>query len=350
MSTRWGLADEAWRRIVVAVAAAVVVGVTGLLLSASYLGIVSQDVRVEARLPDLGDTLGRGAKVRYHGIIVGYVVDLDRVSDGYSVEMLVENEHAGSIPASATARVLPSTLFGSEYVELLGDKGGSVEALESGDVIEADTSQKSLRLMESFDTAERLIDAVDVEQLTQATSTLAEALDGNGEAVGEFIERADRYVTTLDGDSELFFGTLAATAEALDTLADIEPDLVSAAEHARTTADTIVAKRSQIRRLMEGGTDLADRGTALLDEHGDALVDLTRTSAVPMSIFAEHGPNLRLILARVPNVLHNGATAIDESSIQMEGQIGLDPYDPYSSADCPRYGTLAGSNCTGSGR
>ncbi len=345
-----GLADDAWRRVVAAVVAAVVLGGTGLLLSASYLGIVSQDVRVEARLPDLGDTLGRGSKVRFNGIIVGYVVGLERLSDGYRVEMLVENEHADSIPASATARVLPSTLFGSEYVELLGDGVTSGRtAMKTGDVIRADTTQESLRLMESFDTAERLIDAVDVEQLTAATSKLAAALDGNGEDVGRFIERADRYVTTLDGDSDLFFGTLAATAEALDTLADIEPDLVSAADQASTTARTIVAKRAQIRRLMVSTTGLADRGTALLDEHGDKMVDLTRTSAVPMDIFAEHGPNLRLILARVPNVLNNGAAAIDEASIQMEGMVGVDPYDPYTAADCPRYGTLAGKNCLGGG-
>jgi hypothetical protein len=31
----------------------------------------------------------------------------------------------------------------------------------------------------------------------------------------------------------------------------------------------------------------------------------------------------------------------------MEGMVGVDPYDPYTSADCPRYGTFAGSNCGG---
>jgi phospholipid/cholesterol/gamma-HCH transport system substrate-binding protein len=348
MSAGRGLAPGAWRKVAVAVAAVLVVGGIGAVLGLSYLGVVSRDVRVEAHLPDLGDTLGRGAKVRYHGIIVGYVVDLDRRSDGYSVELLVNSEHAESIPASATVRVLPSTLFGSEFVELLGEGAASPDlALASGDVLEADSTEGSLRLMESFDTAERLIKSVDVEQLTAATSRLAEALDGHGEDVGEFIERADAYVTTLDDDSELFFGTLSASASALDTLADIEPDLVSAAEHARTTAGTVVAKRQEIRRLMVSGTDLADSGTDVLDDHGDTLVDLVLTSAVPMDTFAAHDADLRLILARVPNVLHNGATSIDEASIQMEGMVGVDPYDPYTSADCPRYGTFAGSNCGG---
>src|SRR5690242_12448002 len=137
------MSTEALRKVAVAVAGLLVFGGAAAYLGLSYLGVVSRDVRVEATLPDLGDALGPGAKVRYHGIIVGRVVSVDRGSDGYRAEILVQKQHAETIPAGATARVLPSTLFGSEYVELLGRGVSAGRHLESGDRVKADETAAS---------------------------------------------------------------------------------------------------------------------------------------------------------------------------------------------------------------
>ncbi len=85
--------------------------------------------------------LGPGAKVRYHGIIVGRVLRLSEHGTGYRLYLLVDDEHSRSIPSTATARILPSTVFGSEYVELLADKDAAADDhLVAGTVIAADRS------------------------------------------------------------------------------------------------------------------------------------------------------------------------------------------------------------------
>ena len=339
------MSTDALRKVAVAVAGLLVFGGAAAYLGLSYLGVVSRDVRVEATLPDLGDALGPGAKVRYHGIIVGRVVSVDRGGDGYRAEILVQKQHAETIPADATARVLPSTLFGSEYVELLGRGVSAGRHLESGDVVTADETAASVRLMESYDTADRLIRSLDVEQLTTATSRIAAAIDGHGEDVGRFVERADEVLAAMQDDEDLFFGTLRGTTRAMAVIDSIEPDAVSGARHTATTADTLVAKRATIDRLLTSSAAVADRAGRLLHQHADTGVALASTSAGPMRTFAAHQLDLRLVLQRVPNVLHNGATSISDSAIVLEGQIGLDPMNPYTSADCPRYGSLEGSNC-----
>jgi virulence factor Mce-like protein len=276
---------------------------------------------------------------------VGRVVSVDRRRDGYAAELLVQRRHADTIPAGATARVLPSTLFGSEYVELLG-KGVSAGAhLESGGVVKADTSASSVRLMESYYTADRLIRSLDVEQLTVATGRLAAALDGHGEDVGRFVERADSVLAAMQDDEDLFFGTLRGATRAMAVLDSIEPDAVSGARHTATTSRTVVAKKEAIDRLLTSSEAVAARAGRLLHKHADAGVTLVNTSAGPMRTFAAHHADLRLILQRVPNVLHNGADAISDSAIVLEGRIGADPMDPYTAADCPRYGSLEGENC-----
>jgi virulence factor Mce-like protein len=339
------MSRDVLRRVAVAVVGLVVFGGVATYLGLSYLGVVSRDVRVQATLPDLGDALGPGAKVRFHGIIVGRVVSVDRRQDGYAAELLVQRRHADTIPAGATARVLPSTLFGSEYVELVGKGVSAGPHLESGDVVKADTSASSVRLMESYDTADRLIRSLDVEQLTTATSRLAAALDGHGDDVGRFVERASSVLAAMQDDEDLFFGTLRGATRAMQVLDSLEPDAVSGARHTATTSRTVVAKKETIDRLLASSAAVATRAGRLLQQHADAGVALVNTSAGPMRTFAAHQADLRLILQRVPNVLHNGATAISDSAIVLEGQIGVDPMDPYTAADCPRYGALEGSNC-----
>jgi len=339
------MSRDALRKVAVAVAGLLVFGGAAAYLGLSYLGVVSREVRVEATLPDLGDALGPGAKVRYHGIIVGRVVSVDRRKNGYSAELLVQRQHADTIPSGATARVLPSTLFGSEYVELVGRGVSAGPHLESGDVVTADTTSESVRLMESYDTADRLIRSLDVEQLTTATSRIAAAIDGHGEDVGRFVERANEVLAAMQDDEDLFFGTLRGATRAMEVLDSIEPDAVSGAKHTATTADSLVTKRRTIDRLLASSAAVADRAGRLLHQNADTGVALATTSAGPMRVFAAHHLDLRLVLQRVPGVLHNGATSISDSAIVLEGQIGLDPMNPYTAADCPRYGSLKGSNC-----
>jgi ABC-type transporter Mla subunit MlaD len=96
------------------------------ILGLQTLGVLSGDVRVTVQLPTVGDTLGINSDVKYNGLRVGRVVNVDPGVgtdedgwDGPRAEVLVDPEHAQLIPAEVRARVLPGTLFGNEYVDLV---------------------------------------------------------------------------------------------------------------------------------------------------------------------------------------------------------------------------------------
>jgi len=295
----------------------------------------------------VGDALGPGAKVRYGGLIVGRVHAVELTDDGPQVTLLVDRDQAAAIPAGATARVLPATAFGSEYVELVAPAAPSGAGLTAGAHLAADTSEETLALMDAFAESQRLLAAIDAEGLSRATGQLAAALDGRGDSLGAFLERADRLVTAMNDDTDLFYGTLSDATAAADVATTILPAAAGAGEHARTTAETVVQREGDLRTLIDTTGQLVAAGDATVAHHSTALIDLLATTSGPLRVVADHPTEVQAILARVPGVLHNGATAIDESSIQMNGLIGLDPLDPYTARDCPRYGTLAGSNCGG---
>lgn len=319
-------------------------------LSLSYLGIISNDVRVEVSVNSLGDSLGPGSKVRYHGLIVGSVHSVSRDAGHFGAELLILPNHAKQIPRDAKAHVLPATLFGSEYVELVGGTDAASAAgpaLRSGDVLRADTSQQSVRLMDSIDDANRLLQAVDSKQIDSSIGALAAALDGHGEDLGQFIADADNYVTTMTAHRGLLLDDLALVGRTANTLASIETRLRDAAENSRTTSKTIVDKSDQIGTLLGSTAALTDRGTALMTSESGRVMRLLHSTGPTLRTFAVHNSDFAQLVQRLPLVLSNGANGIKGHAIQMEGLIDLNPLDPYTSADCTRFGLLAGSNCTG---
>lgn len=336
------------RLMIGAIGLVLVVGI-GQWLTLSYFGVWTSDTKVSVEVERLGDAIGPGAKVRYHGIIVGRVLRLSEHGDGYRLHLLVNEDHSKSIPSTATARILPSTVFGSEYVELLADNDAAGDAhLVSGDVIAADRTEATLSLMKSFDEAERLISAVDAEDVNRITGKLAPALDGKGDDIKEFLERTDRVVTDFNRDLPTMWETLTLATEALGTIADIEPDLTSAMGNSRTTTDTIAEKDKLIGSVINGSATVVDRADILLAGLEDVLLTFVQRLERLTGLAADNAPAVEQILANFAKTGTNGAAGVDDNAIQMIGTIGLDIPHAYTAADCTRYGaTLIATNCGG---
>src|SRR6478736_4170600 len=93
-----------------------------LLIKAT--GRLDPYVRVVAALINVGDGLPQRSDVKYHGVLVGMVNDVTPAAHGEPnyVQIDLDPEYAASIPASVTARVVPSNVFAVSSVQLV-DRG-----------------------------------------------------------------------------------------------------------------------------------------------------------------------------------------------------------------------------------
>jgi phospholipid/cholesterol/gamma-HCH transport system substrate-binding protein len=340
---------HAVRMVALAALAATVLAAAATYLGLTYVRVLSSDTAVRAQLPTLGDSLGPGSDVKYHGLVVGKVQRLHTGDGSKSADLLIDPVQTDQIPADVRARVLPGTLFGAEYVDLVPPRHGAGEPLADGAVVRADTSAHTVRLMDAFETVERVLRSVDPAQLDAALSDLAQALDGRGDDLGRFIRRADRYVGVLAAHEDTFYRDLELLDSALDTATEVEPELVAALRDSVTTARTVVAREQEISRIVAGSTVLARRSRGLLERDGGKIVRLLGATGPTLSTMASDTDSLEAFLTGAPEVLHNGATSVQGSRIMMEGLIGTNPMDPYTSEDCTRYSPAArGSNCAGS--
>lgn len=362
-------------------------GLAGLLvlglitgaLGLQTLGVLSGDVRVTVQLATVGDTLGINSDVKYNGLRVGRVVDVDPVArkaetgwDGPIAVALVDPEHADLIPAAVSARVLPGTLFGNEYVDLVPDTAGSTRTpaatpastsrsgsgsgsvsaqtrhLEDGDVVPADTSKATLRLMDTFSATQRLLSAVDPAQWDVALSQLADSLDGRGTELAQLVRDGDAFLGRWEELHPQVRRDLDLLTEDTELAAEVEPMLVSALRDSRPLARTLVQQQRATTTLLQGVSRLLggkDGMTAFLRDHGEETARMLNATAANLEVFAERYPSFALLLQKVPAVLRNGAAALKNDRIQMEGVLAPQPLDPYDSSnpeDCPSYRGLQG--------
>lgn len=349
------------RLAAIGLAGGLLVGAVLGILGLQTLGVISDAARVSVQLPTVGDTLAINADVKYNGLRVGRVIEVDPIAraaetgwDGPTATVLVDTEHAALIPATVEARVLPGTLFGNDFVDLVAASTPTAGArhLADGDVVQADTSEQTLRLMDTLAATQRLLVSIDPAQWDVALSQLADSLAGRGSTIATMVADANGVLGRwADLQPQVRRDVDLLTTNA-DLLADIEPQLVRTLKDTRPLARTLVRQREGTTTLLRGLTELLggeDGVTAFLLDHGDETARLLNATAANLEVFAQRYPSFARLLQKVPQLLRNGAKAVQGGNIQMEGVLGPSFVGEYGPQDCPDYYGARG-RCPGGGR
>src|SRR3954465_573444 len=145
-------------------------GVAFLLLLAIFFALVVglynkafiKTVPVSLRTDRIGNQLSLNADVKFRGVNVGDVRELRTNGEVATLRLAMKPNQIKLIPSNVQARILPKTLFGQKYVELVSpDNTGpqkvasgspaSVPPLKSGDVITQDRSSTAIEIEQLYD-------------------------------------------------------------------------------------------------------------------------------------------------------------------------------------------------------
>ncbi|KAA0019435.1 MlaD family protein [Antrihabitans cavernicola] len=318
------------------------------LLMLRYQGVFKDKVKVAANLTTTGDGLPANADVKYRGVLVGTVHDVSVAAKGESqrVDIELKPEYVDSIPSTVTARVVPSNIFAVTSVEFIDN--GPAAPLHEGDEVEEDKSKETIALQTTLTSLRDILGKVEPVKLGQVLGTMADALNGNGRDIGLSIERLDRWVTQVDQSIPDLRQDLQNWNDAVAGINQSMPQLITVLDSSLTTARTIAEKRSQLVSLLSSGSgtvDTVDNLFAHNPDQGKALVaGLNNTfgsltsepSAIPGTFAA-----LSDSLNKLTTVFHYGPS----NQMVWNVTVGFTPFDPYTVADCPRYGSMAGPSC-----
>jgi virulence factor Mce-like protein len=340
--------DYAKRGLVTVVAVAVLLG----LLFMRSTGTFGGPEHVSAQLADAGGSLGKGADVKVRGVIVGKVAGVERgTAGGVRIKINIPGDKLDMVPANVVARILPATVFGTSFVDLAIHGKRADAGLKAGAIIPADKTQGTLELQQALDDIDTLVKAVGPAELASAIGSAAQALDGRGDQLGKTIDLANSYLAKLNPKLPLVRTDLRKLAVNLELAQEVAPDLLAATNDALTTARTIVDQKAALATAISGGSALTDQANSFLRANSQGLIRFIQNSAVLLDVvYANRHAGItgaimtnRMLNAKLSTVISHGWINSATSFL-----LDVPPY--YTSADCPKFGTARGNNCSGVSR
>ena len=330
-------------------------------------------ISMSALVSRAGDALQDGDEVRFRDIIVGKLVGTGELQgDQTLLHLNVEPEKAAQIPANVTARPVPTTLFGSQFVELVEPADGGHGQLTAGVTIPADTSPGTTALQTALAEVDSLLTAIHPAQLDVALTNLATALSGQGEKLGSLVDNLDAYVKQLTPLTPEIQDDITKFAGFVDELGSNAPALLQTISNLTTTAQTLTSHQDQLKGLLSGGIALSDDVNAFLTANGDRFVTVVDDLQPVLGAIDQNTSGLTNGVLNLGAVAKNWTTFLGKNGAHLNlvlrnvdigaavtaslgGPTGRPAADrafaallnpaTYTAQNCPRYPGASGPNC-----
>ena len=265
----------------------------------------------------IGNQLVVPADVKLQGILVGRVSGVHVSGDHAEMTLQIDKSKIKEIPADVQARILPKTLFGEKFVELVipeGDQGNT--PLHAGSVIEQDHSKTAIELQTVFNDLVPLLRALKPAELSLALSNLADALHNRGDALGHNLELVNTYFTRFNKDLPNFNHDISGLADLASNYADATPDLMATLRNVTVNAKTMTVKKDQFAQFLIGTQGFAREATKVFGDNAERLITLAKVSKPVLDLYASY--------SQVLECLPNGLAMYDRS--RLEQTFGQGPF------------------------
>jgi virulence factor Mce-like protein len=341
------------------VAFLIMIGLLFYLVVGLYNKSFVKTVPISLRTDSIGNQLSLNADVKFRGVNVGQVKSLSTTGEIATLKLAMIPDQIKLIPSDVQARILPKTLFGQKYVELVSPQtaGGPVPALKAGTVISQDRSRTAIEIEQLYDNLLPFITTVQPEKLNNTLSAIATALDGRGDELGDNLARLDDYLRQINQHLPSIQDDVSELADYSQILNQAAPDLLRFLDNTVVTSRTIVQKQDTLSALLTGTADASDTGSAVLAENRSRLIQAPELGVPITRTIARRADNLPLIInglnGLVPKVHAVFGTGSNKNWLHIKLSI-LGQKGAYTApTDCPKYlgpeGNQYGPNCGTSG-
>ncbi|MFJ7334582.1 MCE family protein [Streptomyces sp. NPDC101110] len=325
----------------------VFIAVLALLLSLSvavYRQAFTPVVRITLEADSLGNQLDPRADVKLRGLLVGEVREVRADGAKATLDIALKPEHVGHIPSDVQARLLPKTLFGEKYVDLIAPRGSSGRPIRAGDVITQDRTRVGIEVQQLMNDLLPLLRTVQPGKLNATLSAFATALDGRGGRIGDNLTRVEAYLRRLNPHLPSLKEDIARFADVAETYGDAAPDLMEILRNTVTTSRTIVDEKNRLAAALKSTATVAGTAEGFLDANGDRLITLGRVSRPTLELFARYSPQYPCLLAGLVRQEKASEEAFRGGKMHITLEV-VRPQGAYEPGEEPRYGERSGPDC-----
>ncbi|HWC33297.1 MAG TPA: MlaD family protein [Mycobacteriales bacterium] len=341
-----------WRTAVVGLLFIALVGGLSVVGVAYGFGAFSSSKVVTATIPEAGPALGPGAEVEYRGVLVGSLGSVHRTLRDAVLTLKIQPSQLGHIPAGVTVRLVPRSVFGDLYVDLVPPRHISGPLRLPAHLL-ADTSTPTVELDQALDAGYRVLTAVRPSELNATLTAIATALDGRGAKLGRLIDQLEAYTRQVGPHTPQLIHDLTTVGTAARELSHDAPDLLRTLDNAIAASAAVARSQSAISKVLAQGPPLAARTQRLLIVNRTKLKRLFDLLRPVEQVLRSHRSNLVAGVTQLRAFLLGAASALGHGPwLQVQVEPDVSPLDSrgYTAADCPRYAGTPGKNCPGRGK
>src|SRR4051794_21441639 len=289
-----------------------------------------------------------GSDVKVRGLIVGSVEQITSNGDGADIKLELQPSQAQRIPANVSARLVPKTIFGEKYVDLVLPNRPQGQ-LASGMVIPEDRTKPALEINQALDDLLPVLRAIKPTELNTALTALATGLKGRGDQLGETLVELRDYVQEVNPDVPQLGRDLDLAAQVAQAYDVAAPDLLHMLGNLAQTSDTVVDERTALVELFGDVTAGSDQTRSLLARSQDNLVTINHISRSTVALLKQYSPEYPCLIKGIANVIpHIHAAQAETGPFRFGPRVTLEflpPSKAYRPQDAPEFADTRGPNC-----
>lgn len=249
---------------------------------------------VKLNTDTIGLQLPARADVKVRGVIVGQVLEAKSGTDGAVLTLGIDPDDIKTIPNNVTASILPKTLFGEKYVELVIPPTASSTALKKNDRITQ--TALPIEVERVLNDLFPLLDSIKPAQLNGTLNAIATALEGRGDEIGKNIETLDSYLKRFNPQVPALIEDIKLLAKVTETYADVAPQIAATLRNTVTTGNTLVEQQGALNAFLKDTTSFSDIAKSFLDANGDNIIRLGQVSAPQTKLLNRYSPEFPCLL------------------------------------------------------
>jgi phospholipid/cholesterol/gamma-HCH transport system substrate-binding protein len=247
-------------------------------------------VEVTLKAGTAGNQLATPADVKLRGLIVGEVREITTDGDGATMRLALDPDQVDLIPKNVSARLLPKTLFGEKYVDLVLPEDPAGESISAGDVIPQDRTATARETEETLNDLLPLLQSLKPAQLSVTLNALSTALRGHGNQLGENLELVDSYLKEFNPEIAGLGENFGGLADFADNLEAARPDLLALLDNTSAINRNLVDQEQELNTFLTSTTTFADEMSSFLRENETRLVRLAADSLPSLRLYAKYSP------------------------------------------------------------
>ncbi|MFE5874927.1 MCE family protein [Rhodococcus sp. NPDC056506] len=330
----------------IAVVVAVVAAVTMVLRGS---GNLEQSTDVFVAVPATAGLISGEAPVRYHGVNIGRIGEIESGTTESVVQLQIQTEDASKIPADVMARVVPRTFFGDIYMQLVDNPAPHGRTtLADGDEIRMDDGPEAVALYDVYTKLVGVLTAMQPEKLQTALTALGQALDGNGAEMGTTIDNLSAASGVLAPAAHQFLRSTPEFRSVIDALDRATPGILDTLAAATSVSNSMVANRANLETSIGAAAVFTATVDDFVAENNSNIITVIDSAGKILATTAANPEGLRSTLANASTFGSSGARVFATGKFDITAVATFAEPLPYTGDDCPQYGDSRGAQCSGS--